>query len=86
MNTLENDLEQMRDTQRPKDGLTERQLAVLRCIKAWFGEHEHSPSIPEIMAMAGMKSPGQMHKILEQLQDRGHIRRRYRTPRSLVLT
>ena len=86
MNTLETDLEQMRDTQRPKDGLTERQLAVLQCIKLWFEEHEHSPSIPEIMAMAGTKSPGQMHKILEQLQDRGHIRRRYRTPRSLVLT
>ncbi len=86
MNTLSEDLSTLRDVQRPKDGLTERQVEVLRCIQTWFESHEHSPSIPEIMEMSGMSSPGSMHKVLEQLEDRGHIRRRYRTPRSLVLT
>jgi len=86
MNTLSEDLSELRSVSKPKVGLTRRQLDVLQCIQSWFKTNEHSPSIPEIMEMSGITSPGQMHKVLEQLETRGHIARAYRMPRSLVLT
>lgn len=57
------------------DGLTQRQKEVLSMIVEHIGSHGRPPSIPEIAAHFGMKSPNGVAKHLAALEAKGAIER-----------
>lgn len=62
-------------------GLTKRQSDVLAFIEAHVRERGHSPSYQEIAEAVGLVSKGRIAKIIDNLEERGRIRRihgRYR--------
>ena len=55
------------------DGLTPRQRSVLAFITDFQREFAIAPTVREISAHLGLKSPGGIHRILGVLKERGHV-------------
>lgn len=55
------------------DDLTPRQLSVLNYIIEYQTKHAIAPSVREIAAHLGLRSPGGIHRVLNILRDRGYI-------------
>lgn len=54
--------------------LTPRQNSVLNYIIEYQTEHAISPSVREIAAHLGLRSPGGIHRVLNILKEKGYIR------------
>src|SRR3990167_7184957 len=54
---------------------TEKQLKAIRCIRNGLVHQGRTPSVRKLMAALGYKSPRSAQDILEQLQERGVIRK-----------
>lgn len=65
--------------------MTEKQRECLAFIAKYVGEHGKSPSMDDIMEALGLKSKSGIARLVDALEERGHIRRlRYRA-RSIQL-
>lgn len=69
----------------PRIGLTPKQQKLLDFIEVFTAEHGHSPSYQEMGEAMGLHSRSGAHRLLDRLQERGHIYRRRGMARSLVL-
>jgi repressor LexA len=56
-------------------GLTHKQRDCLSFIQSYTDEHGASPSFEEMKAGLGLKSKSGVHRLLDALEERGHIRR-----------
>lgn len=62
--------------------LTRRQREALNAIEAFIDEHGVGPSISELGQLLGIAvSPA--HRLMKQLERRGHLEREYGRPRSM---
>ena len=68
------------------DDITDRQLAVLRCIHRSSREHGYAPSIREIGAELEIASPKATHDHLKALEKKGFVTRTGQTSRAMVIT
>ena len=79
----------MADRRRADDGsgpvLSERQRQILDFIGAYTERHGVSPTFEEIGDAVGLKSSSGVKHQVEQLQKKGYVTRRDRTPRSIVV-
>ena len=66
--------------------LTKKQQQVLDCIVSSIERNGFAPSVREIGLAAGLKSPSTVHSHLNQLEERGYIRRSAGKTRSIILT
>jgi repressor LexA len=66
-------------------GLTDRQNDVLRFIRKYIKTEGLSPSVRDIGAALGIKSPNAVLRHLNKVEGAGYIRRRAGTPRGIVL-
>lgn len=66
----------MTDSPAPQETLrvTDRQLELLRAVRAWILEHQRMPSVREIARALG-RSPSTIQQHLRALERRGYIRR-----------
>jgi repressor LexA len=55
------------------DDLTPRQKSVLAFITDFQSEYAIAPTVREIAAFLGLRSPGGIHRILNVLKDKGYI-------------
>jgi len=69
----------------PDPALSERQQQILDFIEAYAERHRVSPSYREIGDAVGLKSSSGVKHQVEQLQKKGYVTRRDRTPRSIVV-
>jgi len=69
----------------PDPLLSERQRQILDFIQAYTERHGVSPSFKEIGDAVGLKSISGVKHQIEQLQRKGYVTRRDRTPRSIVV-
>jgi len=65
--------------------LTERQKQILSRIKAFIRKRGFSPSVRDVAAENGMRSPNSAKSVLDALQKKGFIRRDPKIARSIVL-
>ena len=56
------------------DDLTPRQKSVLNFIIEYQSEHAIAPSVREIAAHLGLRSPGGIHRVLNILKEKGYIK------------
>ena len=79
----------MADRRRADDGsgpvLSERQRQILDSIEAYMERYGVSPTFEEIGDAVGLKSSSGVKHQIEQLQKKGYVTRRDRTPRSIVV-
>ncbi|HHX03722.1 MAG TPA: transcriptional repressor LexA [Tissierellia bacterium] len=66
--------------------LTTRQQAVYGFIEDFIREHGYSPSIRDICAGLNIRSTSTIHTHIANLEDKGYLRKKDNTNRSLVLT
>jgi len=66
--------------------ITEREKAVLDFIGSFHEKHGHGPSIREICAGIGLKSPGSLHKVIKRLEEKGLLHMSRGRNRTLRLT
>jgi repressor LexA len=69
----------------PDPLLSQRQQQILDFIQAYTERHGVSPSFKEIGDAVGLKSSSGVKHQIEQLQKKGYVTRRDRTPRSIVV-
>lgn len=55
--------------------LTPKQHMVLKFLKDYHGQHEYMPTYREICKGVGFKSTNSVHKLINQLDHKGHIKR-----------
>jgi SOS-response transcriptional repressor LexA len=67
-----------------KLGLTQRQAEALEFLRAFFAERGYSPSYAEIGRACGCNLSG-VQRIVQALEDRGHVSRRRGAWRSISL-
>ncbi len=70
----------------PTPPLTDRQVAVLTCIRSHMMKNHHSPTIREIGDEVGLSSTSSVKYQLDTLVELGYIRRDTRLPRTMDLT
>lgn len=58
---------------------------VLDCLKRFWQVHQYSPSIRELVDMAGLKSTSHLILLLNELEVKGYITRRKTISRSIVI-
>jgi repressor LexA len=68
----------------PDSGLSERQLRILEFIQAYVERHGVSPSFREIGDAVGLKAISAVKYQVGQLEEKGHLARRDRMPRTIV--
>lgn len=56
-------------------GMTPAQKRALDAIRSHASETGSTPTVRELAQRLGHKSPSSAHRLLTELQDRGHIRR-----------
>jgi repressor LexA len=56
---------------------------IVSAIAAYWSEHGYAPTMREVAAAAGLRSPESVHTHLQQLAAEGRIRYQPETPRSL---
>ncbi|MBO8127234.1 MAG: transcriptional repressor LexA [Firmicutes bacterium] len=66
--------------------LKKRHQEILEYLHEYTGEHGYPPSVREIAAHLGLKSPSTVHKYLNELEDLGYIKRDPAKPRAILLT
>lgn len=66
-------------------GLTQQQAAVLSFTKAFIAERGFSPKYDEIAKGAGLRAKSRVCAIIDQLQDRGFVRRLPNRARSISI-
>ena len=66
-----------------RDGLTQRQTAILEMIHAHLDARGYPPSVREIGDAVGLSSPSSVHAQLAQLEAKGFLRRDPTKPRAL---
>ncbi len=64
-------------------GLTNRQAQVLEFIKDFLAAHGYPPTVREVAAHFGFKSPRAAHDHMKALQRKGYIRSAPKQPRAL---
>ncbi len=69
----------------PDPLLSERQQQILDFIQGYTERHGVSPSFKEIGDAVGLKSSSAVKHQIQQLQKKGYVTRRNRTPRSIVV-
>lgn len=69
----------------PGIGLTRRQADILGYLRAYISEKAFAPSIVEIGQHFGLSSSATVHKYLNRLEERGHIRRAPNRSRSIQI-
>ncbi|MBI2838624.1 MAG: hypothetical protein HYX75_09930 [Acidobacteria bacterium] len=69
----------------PAIGLTKRQADILGYLRAYISEKGFSPSIVEIGQHFRLSSSATVHKYLNRLEERGHIRRAPNRSRSIQI-
>lgn len=65
--------------------LTDKQTDILLFIAKFTGTHGFPPSVREIGAAVGLRSPSSVHAQLATLAAAGHLRRHGKSDRALVL-
>jgi repressor LexA len=68
----------------PGPGLSERQQRILDFIQAYAERHGVSPSLREIGDAVGLKAISAVKYQVGQLEEKGHLARRDRMPRTIV--
>lgn len=68
------------------DGLSPRQREMLNIIRRSIAETGVTPSYRELMGPMGFTSTGAVHRVVMQLEARGHIRRLRDRARSITVT
>lgn len=63
--------------------MTQKQKVILDIIKAFWAEHGYAPSYQVIADASGIKSKGEVFRVLGALQERGYITRLPRRARSV---
>lgn len=58
-----------------KDPFTKKEIEAIRHIRNWLVHRAHTPSIRQLMAELGYKSPRSVQDILEQLKEKGVIKK-----------
>ncbi len=66
--------------------LTERQAAVLKCVRAGILKYHYPPTVREICESVGLNSTSSVKYQLDSLVRLGYIRRDSHSPRAIVLT
>lgn len=66
-------------------GLTTRAVELRAVIRAWIAEHGCAPTYDQMAAELGIASKGTVSRLLDQLEQRGAIRRAYFRRRSVEL-
>lgn len=66
--------------------LTKRQKEILDFLQAFLDEYGYSPSFEEIARHFGYSSLATVHEHLENLREKGYIRKGYNETRSIELT
>lgn len=84
MGPTHSDPERLSTMSNPK--LTERQVAVLTCIREHTLRHHYAPTIREIGAQVGLSSTSSVKYQLDTLADMGFLDRDTRRPRTMSLT
>lgn len=64
-------------------GLTEKQTALLTCIKSHIEATGVAPTFDEMVAATGIKSKSVIHRHLSALEARGAIRRKHASSRAI---
>ncbi|MGU3403386.1 LexA family protein [Methylobacterium brachiatum] len=67
-------------------GLTAQQGRALTFLRNYANQHGRPPTFGEIAAACGLRSKSGAHRLIEALEERGHIRRLHDRARSIVLT
>lgn len=67
-------------------GLTRSQLRLLDFIRAEIASKRVSPSFDEMMTALKYRSKAPIHRLVLQLERRGHITRNARSSRSISIT
>jgi SOS-response transcriptional repressor LexA len=67
-------------------GLTAQQSHALTFLRSYIGERGRPPSLDQIASACGLRSKSGAHRLVEALEERGHIRRLSNRARSIVLT
>lgn len=67
-------------------GLTRMQFRALEFIDLYVRENGISPSFDEIAEHLGLSSRSQVHRLVTKLEERGKIRRRPNSARSIEIT
>lgn len=70
---------------RPKVGLTRRLADTLAVIEDYHSKHGFSPSYEEMMHSLGLASKAGVFRLVNELEERGHISRLPHQSRSIVL-
>lgn len=68
-----------------KERLTSKQEEVLKYIKEFIAERKYPPSIREIGASIGLKSPATVYVHLNNLEDKGYIKKESTKNRAIEL-
>ena len=63
--------------------LTRRQREVLDFIRSFVAAHQYSPSLEEIAGHFGLSSVATVHKHVQHLVDKGHLRKAWNRARSV---
>lgn len=66
-------------------GLTQVQADCLGAIKRYQAEHGCAPSFAELRDHLGLSSASSVSRLLNALQERGHVRRSYHRARSIEI-
>lgn len=66
-----------------KKFLTEKQKQMYSIIKDYINEKQYSPSIRELAELAGYKSVGTAHALVQKLLEKGYITMEPGLPRTL---
>lgn len=66
-------------------GLTTRAVELRAVIRAWISEHGCAPTYDQMAAELGITSKGCVSRLLDQLEQRGIIRRAYHRRQSVEL-
>lgn len=53
--------------------MSERQRTIYNYIKTYIEENQYAPTIREITAAVGLKSPSTVHGHLDQMREKGYI-------------
>ena len=70
----------------PTGRLRKRQQEIYEYICEYSAAHGYPPSVREIGAAVGLRSPSTVHTHLRVLQEFGYIKRDPKKPRALLLT
>jgi len=58
-----------------KPQLTSKELETMRQIRNWLVHRGHTPSVRELMAALGYKSPRSAQDIIEKLEEKGYLKK-----------